>query len=102
MEYITIANPDETLKKWDSIRKKLYDISREIMYAKFKASAAATEREGSEEISLIITNKNELLDAINSANDHITRAAREIGFSLPPLKAEITEKPSAATDDLTV
>lgn len=102
MEYITIANPDETLKKWESIRKKLYDISKEITNTKAKAVIGGTERNGSDEISLIITNKNELLDAINSANNHITRAAREIGFSLPPLKAEIAEKPAAATDDLTV
>ena len=102
MEYIRIANPDETLKKWENIRKRLYDISREIANTEVKAVIGGTERNGAEEISLIITNKNELLGAINSANDHIIRAAREIGFSLPSLKAEITEKPSATTDDLTV
>ena len=102
MRYIRIANPDETLKKWDSIRKKLYDISKEIANAEIKVEIGGAGQNGAEEISLIITNKNELLDAINSANDHITRAAREIGFSLPLLKAETTEKPSAATDDLTV
>ena len=92
MGYIRIANPDETLKKWESIRKRLYDISREIANAEIKVEIGGAGQDGSKEIYAEVTNKDEFLEAIESANYHITRAVQKVGFSCPRPKIKLKEE----------
>lgn len=92
MSRFKIANPDETLKKWEDIRKRLRNIGGEIERLETTVNTGGAEQDGSEEIYIEITNKDEFLETIEAANYHLDHARQKLRWNCPEIKARIKEK----------
>lgn len=92
MSLIKIVNPDETLKKWEDIRKRLHDIWGEIEKLETTINTGGAEQDGGEGIYIEIANKDEFLEVVEAANYHIGQAKHQLNWRCPEIKARIKEE----------